>query len=194
MERKAKIIRETKETRIELEFMLDGSGKTDIDTQNGFFNHLLCSFAKHGKFDIKIKAKGDIETGTHHLVEDIGICLGKAINESLGDKKGIERFAFFILPMDEASVTVAIDLGGRAFLNFDADIPYADMEGFESIIARDFFEALVSNSFINLHIKKNSGINPHHIIEAIFKAFGKTLFTASRKTGNDDIPSTKGML
>lgn len=194
MGRKAKIIRETKETRIELEFALEGSGKSDIDTQNGFLNHLLCSFAKHGKFDIKIKAKGDIETGTHHLVEDIGICLGKAINESLGDKKGIERFAFFILPMDEASVTVALDLGGRAFLNFDADIPYAVMEGFESIIVRDFFEALVSNSFINLHIKKNSGINPHHIIEAIFKAFGKTLFIASRKTGNDDIPSTKGML
>ncbi len=194
MERKAKIIRETKETGIELEFKLDGSGIADIDTQNGFLDHILYSFAKHGKFDIKIKAKGDIETGSHHLVEDIGICLGKAINESLGDKKGIERFAFFILPMDEARVTVSLDLGGRAFLNFDADMPYAVMEGFESIIVRDFFEALVSNSFVNLHIKKDSGINPHHIIEAIFKAFGKALCIASRITGNNDIPSTKGML
>jgi len=194
MERKAKIIRETEETRIELEFVLDGSGRTDIDTGNGFLNHILCSFAKHGKFDIKIKAGGDIETGTHHLVEDVGICLGKAINEALGSKKGIERFAFFILPMDEAQVTVSIDLGGRAFLRFDADMPYALIEGFESVIVKDFFEALVSNSFINLHIKKNSGINPHHIIEAIFKAFGKVLSIASRITGGDEIPSTKGIL
>lgn len=194
MERKAKIKRETKETRIELEFILDGSGQADIKTQNGFLDHILSSFAKHGKFDIKIKAKGDIETGTHHLIEDIGICLGKAINESLGEKKGIERFAFFILPMDEAQVTVSVDLGGRAFLRFDADMPYSVMEGFESTIVKDFFEALVSNSFINLHIKKNSGINPHHIIEAIFKAFGKALSIASRVTGSNEVPSTKGIL
>ncbi|MDD3520433.1 MAG: imidazoleglycerol-phosphate dehydratase HisB [Actinomycetota bacterium] len=194
MERKAKIIRETNETKIELEFTLDGSGKADIKTQNGFLDHILSSFAKHGKFDLKIMAKGDIETGSHHLVEDVGICLGKAINESLGEKKGIERFSFFILPMDEAQVTVSIDLGGRAFLRFDADMPYEMIEDFESVIVKDFFEALVSNSFINLHIKKNSGINPHHIIEAIFKAFGKALSIASRLTGGNDIPSTKGML
>lgn len=194
MKRNAIIKRKTKETNIELGFFLDGSGKADINTGNGFLDHILQSFAKHGKFDLKIKAQGDLETGTHHLIEDIGICLGKAINESLGDKKGIERFAFFILPMDEALVTVALDLGGRAFLRFDADMPYALIEGFESIIVRDFFEALVSNSFINLHIQKNSGINPHHIIEAIFKAFGKTLSIASRITGSGEIPSTKGLL
>jgi imidazoleglycerol-phosphate dehydratase len=194
MKRKAIITRKTRETSVELEFILDGGGSAEISTGNGFLDHMLKSFAKHGKFDLKIKAVGDLETGTHHLIEDIGICLGKAINESLGDKKGIERFAFFILPMDEALVTISLDLGGRAFLRFDADMPYALIEGFESIIVKDFFEALVSNSFINLHIQKNSGINPHHIIEAIFKAFGKTLSQASRMTGDEEVPSTKGLL
>jgi len=194
MKRKAKIIRETKETKIRLELNLDGNGIAEIDTQNGFFDHILTSFSKHGKFDLKIMARGDVKTGLHHLVEDVGICLGKAINESIGQKKGIERFGFFILPMDDAEITVSLDISGRAFLRFDVDMPYSLIEGFETILIKDFFEAVTSNAFINLHIKKNSGVNPHHIAEAIFKSFGKALSIASRITGNDEVPSTKGAL
>lgn len=193
MERSSKITRETRETKIELELNIDGCGRVSIETPNGFFNHLLSSFAKHSNFDLKIKASGDIETGHHHLIEDIGICLGKAINESLGDKIGIERFGFFILPMDEAEVIVSIDIGGRSFLRYDVDMPYDVIENFETILVNDFFMAVVNNAFINVHITKNSGINPHHIIEAIFKAFGKALKIATQIT-NNDIPSTKGIL
>ena len=194
MERKARVIRETKETKIKLELNLDGKGIAKIDTQNGFFDHILTSFSKHGKFDLRIQARGDLKTGLHHIVEDVGICLGKAINESIGQKKGIERFGFFILPMDDAEITISLDIAGRAYLRFDADMPYSLIEDFETILIKDFFEAVTSNAFINLHIKKNSGINPHHIIEAIFKSFGRALSIASRITGDDEVPSTKGAL
>jgi len=194
MERKARVIRETKETKIKLELNLDGKGIAKIDTQNGFFDHILTSFSKHGKFYFRIRARGDLKTGLHHIVEDVGICLGKAINESIGEKKGIERFGFFILPMDDAEITISLDIAGRAYLRFDADMPYSLIEDFETILIKDFFEAVTSNAFINLHIKKNSGINPHHIIEAIFKSFGRALSIASRITGDDEVPSTKGAL
>jgi len=194
MERKAKVIRKTKETDIKLEFNLDGSGTSDIETPVPFFNHMLESFTKHGNFDLKLIADGDVDTGCHHLVEDIGICLGKAIGESLAGKEGIKRFGFMILPMDETEVTVSLDIGGRAYLRYNVDIEYEVLDGMETIIVEDFFRSLVSNSFINLHINKNVGLNSHHIVEAVFKAFAIALRDASRKTKSGAIPSTKGLI
>jgi len=194
MKRKAKVSRKTKETDIKLEFNLDGSGTSDIKTPVPFFNHVLESFIKHGNFDMKLTANGDVDTGCHHLVEDIGICLGKAISECLADKEGIKRFSFMILPMDETEVTVSLDIGGRAYLRYNVDIEHEVIDGMEAIIVEDFFRSLVSNSFINLHINKNVGLNSHHIVEAIFKAFAIALRDASRKTKSGAIPSTKGLI
>jgi len=194
MERKAKIDRKTKETDISLEFDLDGAGDADIDTSLPFFNHMLESFTRHGSFNMKLKASGDTEVDSHHLVEDAGICLGKAIFDSLKDRKGIKRFGSIILPMDDAEVSVSLDIGGRAYLRYDVDIEYEKLNGMETIIVEDFFRSLVSNSFINLHIRKNTGLNSHHIIEAIFKAFGIVLHDASRIIKSGSIPSTKGLI
>ena len=128
MDREAKIIRKTKETNIELDFKIDGCGKSEIKTPVYFFNHLMESFARHGNFDLKLVAEGDIETGSHHLIEDIGICLGKALNEALADKKSIERFGFSIIPMDETEIMVSIDLCGRSYLKYEVDLPYEKIE------------------------------------------------------------------
>jgi len=194
MERKTKIIRKTKETDIKLEFDLDGSGKSDIETSIPFFNHILDSFTRHGKFDMKLRASGDLKVGSHHLVEDVGICLGKAIFDCLKNKTGIKRFGYILLPMDETEITISIDTGGRAYLRYNVDIDYEKIDGLETITVEEFFRALVSNSFINLHINKNTGLNSHHIIEAIFKAFGIALYDATRLSGMDTVPSTKGIL
>ncbi|MBC7333514.1 MAG: imidazoleglycerol-phosphate dehydratase HisB [Actinobacteria bacterium] len=194
MERKAKIKRKTKETYIELEFNLEGSGFADIKTPFPFFNHVLESFVTHGNFDLVLSATGDVEVGCHHLVEDIGICLGSAISKCLEDKSGIERFGFVILPMDEAEVCLSLDISGRAYLRYNVIMDYELIEGIETSIVEDFFRALVDNCSITLHINKNVGINSHHIIEAIFKAFGIVLRIATRRTGASDVPSTKGVL
>jgi len=194
MERKTKIIRKTKETDITLEFNLDGSGIADIETSIPFFNHILESFTRHGNFNMKLKVSGDLEVGCHHLVEDVGICLGKGIFDCLKNKRGIKRFGYILLPMDETEVTVSIDIGGRAYLRYNVDVEYEKLDGMETIIIEEFFRALVSNSFINLHINKNTGLNSHHIIEAIFKAFGIVLHNASRESGTGIIPSTKGLM
>ncbi|MDD5658895.1 MAG: imidazoleglycerol-phosphate dehydratase HisB [Actinomycetota bacterium] len=194
MERKAKIIRRTNETDISLELNIDGSGITEIKTSASFFNHLLESFAKHGNFDLKLVAKGDIETGLHHLIEDIGICMGKALNEALADKKSIERFGFSIIPMDETEVIVSLDLCGRAYLKYNVDMPYEMIENMETMIIEDFFRALTSNAFITLHINKASGLNSHHIIEAVFKAFARSLKIACALGDKEAVPSTKGIL
>jgi len=194
MKRKAKITRKTKETDIKIEFDLDGSGNADIETPIPFLNHILESFTRHGSFDMKLRASGDVAVDCHHLVEDVGICMGKAVFECLKDKKGIKRFGYILLPMDEAEVTVSIDIGGRAYLRYNVDIEYEKLDGMETVVVEDFFRALVSNSFVNLHINKNTGINSHHIIEAIFKAFGIVLHDASRISGTGDIPSTKGLI
>ncbi|MFZ3106357.1 MAG: imidazoleglycerol-phosphate dehydratase HisB [Candidatus Hydromicrobium sp.] len=194
MKRKTKIIRKTKETNITLEFDLDGSGITDIETSVPFFNHILESFTRHGNFNMKLQASGDLEAGCHHLVEDVGICLGKAIFECLKNKKGIKRFGYILLPMDETEVTVSIDIGGRAYLRYNVDVEYEKLDGMETIVIEEFFRALVNNSFINLHINKNTGLNSHHIIEAIFKAFSIVLHDASRESGTGTIPSTKGLI
>ena len=194
MKRKTKIIRKTKETDITLEFDLDGSGIEDIETSVPFFNHILESFTRHGNFNMKLQASGDLEAGCHHLVEDVGICLGKAIFECLKNKKGIKRFGYILLPMDETEVTVSIDIGGRAYLRYNVDVEYEKLDGMETIVIEEFFRALVNNSFINLHINKNTGLNSHHIIEAIFKAFSIVLHDASRESGTGTIPSTKGLI
>ncbi|PIU28823.1 MAG: imidazoleglycerol-phosphate dehydratase HisB [Candidatus Hydromicrobium americanum] len=194
MKRKTKIIRKTKETNITLEFDLDGSGIADIETSVPFFNHILESFTRHGNFNMELQASGDLEAGCHHLVEDVGICLGKAIFECLKNKKGIKRFGYILLPMDETEVTVSIDIGGRAYLRYNVDVEYEKLDGMETILIEEFFRALVNNSFINLHINKNTGLNSHHIIEAIFKAFSIVLHDASRESGTGTIPSTKGLI
>jgi imidazoleglycerol-phosphate dehydratase len=194
MKRKAKVTRKTKETDIKMEFDLDGRGTADIETPIPFFNHILESFTRHGSFNMKLRALGDTEVDCHHLVEDVGICIGKAIFECLEDKKGIKRFGYILLPMDEAEVAVSIDIGGRAYLRYNVEIEYEKLEGMETAVVEDFFRALVSNSFINLHINKNTGINSHHIIEAIFKAFGIVLHDASRISETGTIPSTKGLI
>ena len=195
MERKAKIERKTKETSIILRLNIDGKGDSDINTSIPFLDHVLESFTRHGKFDLYLKASGDIDIESHHLVEDIGICLGKAIAGCLEDKKGIKRFGNITIPMDEAEISISMDIGGRAYLSYRVDMEYETLEGgLETSIIEDFFQALVSNSFINLHITKNAGLASHHIIEAVFKSFGLTLHQASRLTGGDRIPSTKGSI
>ncbi len=193
MARKTNIKRKTKETDITLNFNLDGKGNAKIDTGIPFFDHVLSSFARHGNFDLNISAEGDLEVGPHHLVEDLGICLGKAIKDCIGDKKGIKRFSFMVLPMDDAEVRVSMDLGGRPYLRFNVDLLCEELDGMETSLLEDFFKAVTDNGFFNLHINKNVGLNSHHIIEAIFKAFGITLFNASRIIG-DNIPSTKGII
>lgn len=194
MTRIEKISRMTSETSVELELNLDGTGKSDISTPVPFLNHVLASFSKHGFFDLYIKATGDVQIDPHHLIEDIGICLGKAIQGCLKDKSGINRFGFSIIPMDEAEVTVSLDLSGRSYLRYSVDLVVEKIENMSTLLVEDFFRSLSDNSAMNLHISKNAGINSHHIIEAIFKAFGISLKNAVKLSGNDSIPSTKGVI
>lgn len=194
MDRKEKVNRKTRETDIELELNIDGTGKSDIKTPVPFLNHMLESFTRHGNFDLKIRATGDVEVDPHHLIEDIGICLGLAIAGCTRDKRGIGRFGFIILPMDEAEVTISLDLGGRAYLRYNVETANEKIEKMDIALVEDFFRSLVTNSSINLHINKNVGINPHHIIEAVFKAFGIALHNSTRIAGNSAIPSTKGLI
>ncbi len=194
MKRKASIERKTNETDIKINFIMDGSGISRINTPIPFLNHLLDSFTRHGNFDLDLKAGGDIEVDSHHLIEDIGICLGKAISDCLKDKKGIRRFGSLMLPMDEVEVSVSLDIGGRAYLRYDVEIESEIIGGMNTTQIGDFFRSLVDNSFINLHIKKNVGLDSHHIAEAVFKAFGIALYKATRLTGAGSIPSTKGSI
>ncbi len=191
--RKSEIKRKTSETDIELKLDIDGGGRTEIETGIPFFDHVLSSFGRHSGFDLYVSAKGDIELGSHHLVEDTGICLGKALFECVKDKRGIKRFSHTIICMDEAEVTLSTDIGGRAYLRFDVDMDDEVIKGYNTMVTEDFLRALVTNSFINLHIKKNVGLNSHHIIEAIFKGLGITLAQATRVTGKG-VPSTKGSI
>jgi imidazoleglycerol-phosphate dehydratase len=194
MERIKTIKRKTNETDIEIELNIDGCGDSEINSPVPFLNHVLSSFARHGCFNLRIKATGDVEVDPHHLVEDIGICLGKAVAECIGDKKGINRFGFVIIPMDETEVTISLDLGGRPYLRYSVEILNEKIENMSTMLVRDFFKALVDNSSMNLHINKNVGVNSHHIIEAVFKACGIALKQAVRRGSSASVPSTKGML
>ncbi|MEK6794544.1 MAG: imidazoleglycerol-phosphate dehydratase HisB [Spirochaetota bacterium] len=192
--RKSKRERTTKETQIELSLDLDGTGTYTIDTPIGFFNHMLELFAKHGRFDLAIKAKGDVNVDFHHTVEDVGIVLGEAVAEALGDKKGIERYANVSLPMDETLVDVALDISGRPYAVYKADGLARDKVGeFDTELAADFFRAFAVSAKMTMHVSLSYGTNAHHIIEAMFKASAVALRRASRIT-NESIPSTKGIL
>ncbi len=195
MGRLAEIERVTKETDIRLFLELDGMGQAKVDTGIGFFDHMLCSFAHHGFFDLELLVKGDLEVDTHHTIEDVGIVLGKAIRQAVGDKKGIRRFGSMILPMDEALILCALDLCGRPFLVYDLNLDRERVGQLETEMVREFFYAVSYGGEMNLHIKQLSGTNNHHIIEGAFKAFGKALDEAvrveERITG---VLSTKGTL
>ncbi len=194
--RNFEIKRTTKETDILLNISLDGNGRSDVDTGCGFLDHMLTLFASHGGFDLHVKCKGDVEVDDHHTVEDIGICLGRAISESLGDCRGITRYGYFILPMDESLVLTALDLSGRATLVYDCDFPTEKIGTFDTELVKEFFAALVRSANMTLHVKKMAGGNSHHIAEAVFKSFARSLKCAVRIDNDrkDEIPSTKGTL
>ena len=194
--RTAKIIRNTKETQIELELNLDGSGKYDIETGIPFFNHMLELFTRHGVFDITIRAKGDIEIDYHHTVEDVGIVLGQAFKQAVGDKAGMNRYGFFILPMDETLVRIAVDLSNRPILVYDLGNSDGRVRDFNVSLCKEFFQAFARTAECTLHIRQLSGSNSHHIIEGAFKSVARSLKTAVAidKNAKDQIPSTKGVL
>ncbi len=187
--------RKTNETDIIISLNLDGSGKQNISTGIGFFDHMLSGFTRHGFFDLNLDVKGDLEVDCHHTIEDTGIVLGNAIREALGDKKGIKRFGSMILPMDETLVLCAIDLSGRPYFAFDAEFTTDRVGDMDTEMVREFFYAISYSAGMNLHMKVLSGTNNHHIIEALFKAFGKALDDASSYDPRvTDILSTKGSL
>ena len=195
LSRTAEIERATAETRIELSLNLDGKGDFDLATGIGFFDHMLALLAKHSLFYLSIKAQGDLHVDGHHTVEDVGICFGKALSEALGDKSGIRRYGSATVPMDETLVTVAVDLSGRTFCVWNAEVPREMLGTFSAPLAEEFWRAVASSAALNLHVLCHYGRNTHHIIEAIFKAAARALRQAveidPRVTG---VPSTKGVL
>ena len=194
--RSATISRKTAETDIELRLCLDGSGESDVSTGVGFLDHMLTLFAKHGRFDLTLSCVGDTQVDDHHSVEDIGICLGKALAEALGDKRGICRCGDTGLPMDEALVLTAVDISGRGMLCFDLEVPAQRLGSLDTELVEEFFIALCSNAGLTLHIRKLAGRNSHHIIEACFKSFARSLrkAVAIDPACADELPSTKGVL
>ena len=195
MERKATVRRTTKETDISVILNLDGSGKSSIETGIGFFDHMLEGFTRHGFFDLDMKIKGDLQVDGHHSVEDAGIVLGTAIREALGDKAGIKRYGSSVLPMDDALAMCAVDLCGRPFFAFDCEFTVEKVGDLDTELVREFFYAVSYSVGMNLHVKMFSGINNHHMIEAIFKAFAKALDEATLKDARiKDVLSTKGSL
>jgi imidazoleglycerol-phosphate dehydratase len=193
--RVSEVKRKTKETDISIRLDLDGTGKSSISTGIGFFDHMLEGFSKHGFFDLDCKVNGDLNVDGHHTVEDTGIVLGKAIAEAVGDKKGIRRYGYFILPMDDALILCAIDLCGRPYFNFECEFPTEKVGDLETELVREFFYAISYSASMNLHVKMLAGVNTHHIIEATFKAFGKALDVATSYDERvTDVLSTKGAL
>jgi imidazoleglycerol-phosphate dehydratase len=195
MSRTARIERKTAETRIELTLEVDGTGRAQIGTGVGFLDHMLTLLAKHAAIDLTVHAEGDLHVDQHHTVEDVGICLGAALREALGDKAGIQRYGHFTLPMEETLVTTALDLGGRAFFVFQAEFPSPKIGDFDSELVADFWQAFAANALANLHVVLHHGRNSHHIAEAIFKSAARALRMSvapdPRITG---VPSTKGTL
>ena len=196
MNRVAGIGRVTKETDISLEIDLDGKGNADIDTGVGFFDHMLNGFTRHGGFDLTVKCSGDLEVDAHHTVEDIGIALGQAISKALGEKKGITRYGFASIPMDEALAQCSIDISGRGFLVFKCDFAAPMCGTMDTQLAEEFFRAVANNAAITLHLDCPYGANDHHKMEALFKAFGRALRQAVGidPRNADEVPSTKGVL
>jgi imidazoleglycerol-phosphate dehydratase len=196
MSRRAKIQRKTNETAIDLTLDIDGTGQRRIVTPVPFFNHMLEAVAKHGLFDLQVNATGDVEVDPHHLVEDVGICLGQAFRDALGDKSGITRYGEATLPMDETLVSAAVDFGGRAAFVYRADMLKGRRVGtFDVELGREFFGGFVSTALCNLHLEVRYGENAHHMIEALFKAFARATSAASRRDPRVvGVPSTKGTL
>lgn len=195
MERVASITRKTKETDITMELNLDGSGKSQIETGIGFFNHMLESFARHGFFDLQLVVKGDLYVDAHHTVEDTGIVLGQAIKNALGEKEGIKRYGSFLLPMDEALVLCAIDLSGRPYLSYDLNFSVDKVGYLDTELVKEFFYALSYSAGMNLHIKLLNGGNNHHVVEAAFKSFAKALDEACTMDPRiQGVLSTKGTI
>lgn len=194
--RTAEINRETAETKISIRLNIDGSGKSNIESGCGFLDHMLTLFARHGRFDIELHCSGDTQVDYHHTVEDIGICLGQAFATALGEKKGINRYADSILPMDEALILTAVDISGRDCLVYSLDIPSQKVGYFDTELTEEFFLAFVRNAGCTLHIRQLSGKNSHHIIEGTFKSAARSLRDAVKidPLFADEIPSTKGVL
>lgn len=194
--RQAEISRNTKETQIKIFLELDGTGQNKIKTGCGFLDHMLTLFAAHGRFDLIINCSGDVEVDYHHTIEDVGICLGQAFSQALGDKKGITRYGNIILPMDEALILTAIDFSGRAYLNWDVNITPQKVGDFDTELAQEFWLGFVRNSFCTLHFKQFAGTNAHHIIECAFKAAARSIAQAVKINPEykNEIPSTKGVI
>lgn len=193
MKRLSQISRKTNETNINLKINLDGNGTSVVKTEVGFLNHMISLLAFHSNIDIELDSKGDIEVCDHHLIEDIGIALGRSINEALGDKKGIKRYGTFFLPMDESLVMVSLDISGRSYLHFQAGFKRESIGNFSTEMVKEFFRAVAFNAGITLHIKVLYGENDHHKIEGIFKCVGRALKEAINIEGNI-IPSSKGII
>lgn len=192
--RTAEITRNTAETNISLKVNLDGTGKTEVSTGVGFLNHMLTLFAAHGKFDLEVRCVGDTDVDDHHSVEDVGICLGQAFRQALGDKRGITRYGSFLLPMDEALILAAVDISGRSSLNDVLEIPTEKIGSFDTELVEEFFLGFTRSCPMSLHLRKLAGTNSHHIVEGAFKAFGRAMKAAVALDGTDKIPSTKGVL
>ncbi len=192
----AEITRKTGETDIKLSLNLNGTGTSRIDSGCGFLNHMLTLFAKHARFDLDLTCRGDVEVDYHHSVEDIGICLGQAFREAIGNGAGICRYGSMLLPMDEALILCAVDISGRACLVYNAEIPTEKVGDFDTELVEEFLNAFVRQAAITLHVKQLDGKNSHHIIEAIFKAMGRALAAAATVDASraGEIPSTKGVL
>ncbi|MCH3953658.1 MAG: imidazoleglycerol-phosphate dehydratase HisB [Eubacterium sp.] len=196
MTRAAEIKRDTKETQIALKLELEGDGKGTIDTGCGFLNHMLELFTRHGNFHLDVKCVGDVDVDYHHTTEDIGIALGEAFMEALGERRGIYRYADITLPMDEVLMLCAVDISGRSYLGFDVEMPQAKVGDFDTELVKDFFLGFVRKADVTLHFKEFAGENTHHVIEAMFKAFGRVMdhATAIDPQHEGEIPSTKGIL
>ena len=192
--RTSEITRNTAETKISLKLNLDGTGKSQIDTGVGFLDHMLTLFAAHGKFDLTVICNGDTEVDDHHSVEDIGICLGQAFQQALGDKRGITRYGSFLLPMDEALILSAVDISSRSCLSYGLDIPTEKIGTFDTELVEEFFLGFTRNCPMSLHLRQLAGTNSHHIVEGAFKSVGRALKAAVALDGSNDIPSTKGVL
>ena len=194
--RTIEIIRTTKETDIVLKLNLDGTGVSNVNSGSGFLDHMLTLFARHGRLDLELTCKGDVEVDFHHTTEDIGICLGLAFKQALGDKRGIVRYGDTILPMDEALILSAVDISGRSYLNLDLRLRAKRVGGFDTELVEEFFTAFTSNAGINLHVKQLEGRNTHHIIEGTFKSVARSLkqAVAIDPAYADEVPSTKGVL
>lgn len=195
MSRSSQVTRETKETKISLELAVDGSGRAEVGTGIPFLDHMLDLFARHGLFDVKLRASGDLEVDGHHTVEDIGICLGQAFGQALGDKSGIARYGESVTPMDEALVMVAVDISGRPYLVYEVQVPAELIGTYDPALTVEFLQALTNSAGLTLHVRMLRGGNTHHVVEAVFKGVARALDKATRRDERvAGIPSTKGTL